>query len=181
MEKCNLCSEASDFNYCLRGKNSDKTGLMIVLHRADRRINEYLEGYWGALTNSATGIILDKMLIMAGLEFQDVYMTNFFKCLLPKDRSPSWIEYDNCKKILDGQIQEFSPNCMVIFGNSTYKHLFPKESKKARITDQDKVLEYNGIPALISLHPSQIWKKLNPGLQKEYINRVSEFLTKYKR
>lgn len=179
--ECKLCEGASHYNYGLRGRNADKTGLMVALHRADGRIHEYFEGYWGALINSATGIILDKMLKQAGLDFSDVYLTNFFKCILPRDRHPRKQEYRNCLIVFNEQVLEFNPIRIVIFGNEVYRHMFPEQAKEVRISDVDGELDYGGIPALVSIHPSQIWKKRNPGLQEPYIKRVSEFLAKYKR
>jgi len=181
MRNCRLCKEAFNLNHGLKGDKADKTKLMLVLHRADNRIHEYLEGYWGALMNSATGITLDKMLKRADLDFQDVYLTNFFKCLLPRDRHPTKEEYLNCSGILESQVRGFLPSGIVLFGNEAYRHVFPESARKTRINQADSELDYRGVPTLVSMHPSQVWKKLNPELQEPYIRRVSEFLKRYKR
>ncbi len=178
--ECKLCESASHYNPGLIGENSDKTKLMIVLHRADRRISEYLEGYWGALANSATGTILDKMLKRAALDLSDIYLTSLFKCLLPEDRHPKRQEYRNCLSVFERQVGEFHPRGMVVFGNEPYKHIFPEQSGEIKIADLGRELSYQGTPVLVSIHPSQIWKKRNPQLQEPYIKRVADFLTKYK-
>ncbi len=155
MRECSLCKGAFDFNYGLKGKDADKTGLMVVLHRADARIHEYLEGYWGALINSATGSVLDKMLKRAGLDFPDVYLTNFFKCLLLGDRLPTGPEYWNCRGVFHEQVEKFRPRGIVVFGNPAYETLFIGEPR-IRIQDQRAELVYQGVPTLISIHPFYI-------------------------
>ncbi|OGJ16828.1 hypothetical protein A3K73_08740 [Candidatus Pacearchaeota archaeon RBG_13_36_9] len=181
MNKCSRCEQATNFHYGLKGERADKTKLLMLPHRADRRIEEYLEGYWGALKHSATGSTLDRMLKAAGLEFQDIYLTNFFKCLLPKDRHPTKQEYENCLIQFQQQVEDFQPNGIVIFGNEPYMHIFPEQAKTTPITQANGELTYNETPVLVSIHPSQIWKKRNPNLQRHYIERVSAFLIKYKR
>jgi uracil-DNA glycosylase family 4 len=180
MKTCSLCSEASNFNYCLKGERADAIKFLFVLHRADRRIHEYFEGYWGALKNSATGIILDDILKEAELDFDDILLTNFFKCLLPEDRRPSKQEYFNCLTLFQQQVQEFNPRAIVIFGNRPYQCTFPKRSKLIKITELKEELNYEERPCLVSMHPSQIWKKLSPELKGPYIRRVANFLKKYK-
>jgi uracil-DNA glycosylase family 4 len=180
MEHCSICEQTHDFSYGLKGERAEKTKLLMVLHRADKRIGEYFDGHSGALRNSATGTILDRILQEAGLNFEDIYLTNFFKCLLPKDRHPTKQEYGNCLIRFREQTEDFQPKGIVIFGNEPYLHIFPEQAKATPISLANEELSYNGTPALVSIHPSQIWKKRNPGLQKPYIKRVSDFLIKYK-
>ncbi len=179
MKKCNLCKEASNFNYGFKGENADLTKLLIVLHRPDIRITEYFGGSLDALMHSATGRILDKILEQAGLDLPDVYITNFFKCLLLQDHRPSPEQYRNCLSIFKQQVEEFEPKAIVIFGARPYKYIFPEERKKHKITELKTVLFYNETPCLVSIHPSQIWKKLNSDLKKPHIKRIAEFIKEY--
>ncbi len=177
MKQCNLCEKAFNFNPGLKGKNADITKLLFVLHRSDTRIFEYLEDYWGAFVNSATGVILDRMLKKADLDLPDIYITNLFKCLLPNNSRPSSEQYQNCLKIFEQQVRTFEPRAIIIFGNRPYRHIFPEESRRTKIEDiSSQVLSYNGIPCLVSIHPSQIWKKINPELQEPYIRKIAKFL-----
>ena len=177
MKQCTLCEKAFNFNPGLKGKNADITKLLFVLHRSDTRTFEYFENYWGAFVNSATGVILDRMLKKADLDLPDIYITNLFKCLLPKNSRPSSEQYQNCLKIFEQQVRTFEPRAMVVFGNMSYKYIFQGKYSKHKITDvSGQVLSYNGIPCLVSIHPSQIWKKINPELQEPYIRKIAKFL-----
>jgi len=181
MQTCKLCPNAESFNYGLKGKDADKTKLLIILHREVKRGELFLEGYWGALQHSATGKIVDKMLKQADLEWKDIYLTNLLKCFI-KGRNPRKQEYANCLSILEKQIEEFSPSGIVLFGSQPYKTLFPVQAKKTNLTRRTRrVLRCQKIPCLVSIHPSAIWKLLNHTKQAPHIEKVADFLRKYRR
>jgi len=196
MKECNLCKEAYGFNFGLEGNASVKTKIMFVLHRSDNETTEFFGGYLAALRQRNTGIILERMLQYCNLDFNDIYLTNLFKCLLPKDRTPSIQEYQNCFEVFKKQITEFNPVSMVAFGPTVYEYLFPKNFKEQKLSEVEKKILYCDeipelvIPTLILPHPSYIWK-FHPGFntrmwkklcsekQEPYFKALKEFLERF--
>jgi uracil-DNA glycosylase family 4 len=180
MKDCDLCKRAYQFNYGLKGRNADNTRFLFILNRADKRLNTILPGlptYETALRTSATGSILEQALEYSGLTFERIYITNFFKCLLPQDASPGLEECKNCLTVLNHQIAEFQPKKIIAFGNRPYQNMFPEQAKKQKLTQIiGTTLEYQNTPTLIMIHPSQIWKLLNPEKQRPYFEIIKEFL-----
>jgi uracil-DNA glycosylase family 4 len=183
MKHCNLCNQASNFQIGLKGKNTDITKLLFVLHRPDKRITETFLNYEAVLRTTKTGYEIDLLLEYCGLNWKDVFITNFFKCTLPKDKNPKKQEYENCLQIFSQQVRDFKPKKIIVFGNQPYKHLFPEQSKQTKIKkayNQD--LMYQSTPTLILPHPSRLWA-LNPqsdrfisDKQMPYFNRAKQFL-----
>lgn len=98
---CQLCSGAYGFNPGLLGKNASQTGIMFILHRPDERAVSTLgeESYETALRDARTGKTLSGMLGYCGLTWNDIFLTNLFKCVLLNDRQPSKEEYERCLEL----------------------------------------------------------------------------------
>lgn len=130
-----LCLGASDYHPGLMGQRAEKTGLMFILNHSDSRAKEQtlFDDYMIALLKSRTGRRLNDILKISSLDFEDVFITNLFKCLLPEDREPLVKEYRRCLSILEAQIEEFRPKKLVLFGHLVYKSLFSDSAIKTRI------------------------------------------------
>ncbi len=158
---CNLCNEASNFHYGLKGTNAENTKLLFVLHKPDSRIIEnclsFTDPYFIALAESATGKNLSRLLSQCELNLDDIFLTNLFKCTLPEDRNPKKTEYQNCLKILNNQILEFSPKKIVVCGRKAYEILFPKDYNKVHDDSSLATIHsYSEIPSFILPHPSSM-------------------------
>jgi uracil-DNA glycosylase family 4 len=193
--KCNLCEGSKIFHYGLKGSNSDNTGLLWVLNKPDLRVNNLWEGderYRIALHGTNTGRVVEEALQFCGLSYEDIYLTNVFKCVLKEDRKPS---RDDRRRCLDSffqiQLSLFNPSEMVAFGAHVFETLFPKLVTKSR-KHQDyigTVQDYQGIPILVANHPSWIWS-LNPmratgkgstEAQREHYQMIKEFTEEFRR
>ncbi|GBE19752.1 MAG TPA: hypothetical protein ENG87_03540 [Candidatus Pacearchaeota archaeon] len=178
MEKCNQCLGASNFHYGVRGKNADRSKILFVLNKPDSRTHS-LFGYEAALQETKTGQQLAEILKYNGITFEDIYLTNFYKCSLSHDREPSKKEYKKCLKIFKEQIKEFKPEKIVLFGRNPYMHLFPESSKKENLEKKaGKILHLKRIPVMISLHPSTIWALRAPEKQEIHYRKIQDFLTR---
>lgn len=150
MKNCTLCNGAYEFNAGIVGKNYKNEGLMFILHKSDSRA---LNGYSDALRKTNTGRTVDNILDMAGLNLDDIVLTNFYKCLLPNDKNPNSIQYNNCKKVLNSQIKKMNPQKIVLFGAPVYSHFF--DDPEVSFSDVvGKVVRNNKISSFISYHPS---------------------------
>ena len=70
-----------------------------------------------------SGKILDKLLELAAIRRDSVYMTNLVKCKLPKNRKPKQDEIDACSHFLDEEIAILSAKIIVPLGYYAARYL----------------------------------------------------------
>jgi uracil-DNA glycosylase family 4 len=176
----NPCKDAFSYSQGIKGVNADLAGILFVLNRADSRLlqqslfnNAHLE----AIIKTPTGKALDEILRYCNLSFDDVYITNLFKCLLPGDRSPRRNEYRNCTRLLEQQVDDFKPRRIVAFGNMAYAFMFPGLAAEYRFeTRVGQAFAFHDIPTLISHHPSKLVYFPSENKRWSY-EKIKEFLT----
>lgn len=80
------------------------------------------------------GKFLDKMLKVAELDREKVFITNVVKCRPPSNRDPKKEEVNACKNWLEKQISVIDPKMIVVLGRIALK----------RLLDKDKIGELRG-------------------------------------
>lgn len=161
----------------LKGKDFDRSRIMFVLHKPDRRVEEVLwqkQKYEMALWASKTGSEVLQLLEYCGLTADDVFLTNLVKCTLRNDAKPRKEEYANCLGNLDLQIDTHNPRKIVGFGSAVYENLFPGNGKITRVVGEQ--FSYQGVPTLVMNHPSRIWAFLDPLRKEKEYEKVRRFL-----
>lgn len=159
--------------------NADAKGILFLLNRADSRLlqqslfnNTHLE----AIVKTPTGKILREIVDYCNLSFDDVYITNLFKCLLPGDKEPKRKQYQSCVRLLDVQIADFEPQKIVAFGSKVYEFMFPAYAAENNFEATVlKVLDFQGIPTLISNHPCKLGSIISKTREKHY-DAIDKFL-----
>ena len=176
------CERAFNYNSGRKGRNADKTKLLLVANHSDSRttfqaslIREEGIDYELTLLKTQTGRNLVEMLKSCGLTLEDIYFTNIFKCLLPEDREPKREEYEACLKMLEGQVREFGPRGIIALSHQAYRFMFPEEKSK-HLESIGRVLRYKEVPTFISLHPRRIWS-LPLEERLTHYQKVKEFLS----
>ncbi len=166
-------------NFGIKGSNYENSRIMFVLHRSDSRAlslaatqlampsfsgnNNVDAAYWNALRKSDTGRVISWLLkSYCNMSWDDVFVTNFFKCLLPKtakgkDREPRENEYLMCADVLRKQIISAAPKKIVAFGGKTIEYMLPeitlgKDLPSLALTTHS----YENIPLIVSYHPRKI-------------------------
>jgi len=175
---CGSCESAFCYFEGLKGKNSGLTKIMFVANRSDSRAlsPEWGSSYMTALLASKTGKILTEILAYSCLSFEDIFLTNVYKCLLPDDREPRAQEYKNCRTVLEAQIAEFSPKKIVTLGQKAYCQLFPEESLKVLHRDAvGQMMSYHDTPTLVFLHPREVWYLPREEKNEKY-SQIADFL-----
>jgi len=176
---CNKCEGAYSFNQGIKGKNADLTKLLLVLHKSDSRATiPVLPGlgfddYESAFMNAPTGLVINGLLKFCSLRFDDIYLTNIFKCLLPGDRQPAKKEYENCLPVLEAQVNDFNPSKIIIFGAKVADRML-KNGYTA--IDSGEIHEYLKVPALSLDHPSAPWVRNHFYREKYYFKKALEFI-----
>lgn len=122
-----------------------------------------------------TGQLLRDMLQEAGLDLQDVWITNTVRCRPPGNRDPLPEEVGACSAWLDQQIQALQPELYVLVGRIAMSSLIPSH-KKGITRTQGEWLEFRGKPALVILHPSYISRQQtqDPGLRGQTVNHLKK-------
>jgi DNA polymerase len=75
------------------------------------------------------GKLLDELLHAAGVNREDIYITNILKCRPPNNRNPHQSEIATCTSYLDKQIRLIKPSTIVTLGNFATTYLLKKYDK----------------------------------------------------
>jgi uracil-DNA glycosylase len=111
----------------------------------------YYEDKSGRPFVGAAGKFLDELLALAGLQRDDVFITNIVKCRPPNNRDPRDEEILACHDWLDTQLELIQPQAVVTLGRHSMNRFLPGESI-SRIHGQ--VREVNGVTVVPMFHPA---------------------------
>lgn len=148
---------------CMAGTGPKNAKIMIVGEAPGD-----LEDRTGRHFQGRGGKLLDDLLVAAGIERKDCYLTNLVKCRPPEGRSPSAKEASTCKEYLIREIAEVKPEFILTLGATVLKAL----TKKAKITEiHGQPFEYMGSQVIPSFHPNMALRDPTrlPGLRKDII------------
>ena len=105
------------------------------------------------------GKLLDNMLAAIGLRRgENVYIANVVKCRPPGNRNPEPEEAARCEAYLQRQIALVKPRLIVALGRVAALNLLAREASIASL--RGRVLDYKGIPLLVTYHPAYLLRNL---------------------
>lgn len=110
------------------------------------------EDLQGRPFRGAVGNLLDSCLRDAGLQREDVFLTNLVKCLPPKKRLPIREEVDCCSGFLIEQLAHVRPDVVVTLGQFTTDVLLGRQVPLARIAGYR--FDLYGATLIPTYHPS---------------------------
>jgi uracil-DNA glycosylase family 4 len=123
------------------------------------------------------GLLLDKMLFAIGLKRDDVFIANVLKCRPPQNRDPLPAEVVQCEPYLQKQLDLIKPKVLVSLGRISGQTLLRCNDSLTAL--RNKIHEYNGIPLLVTYHPSALLR--NPRWKRESwidLKKLRELLEK---
>lgn len=102
------------------------------------------------------GRFLDELLSMAGLNRQDVYITNIVKHRPPGNRDPDGGEVTACRPWLDQQLAVIKPRMIVTLGRFAMEQVLSKEELRGRGISKvhGEVFQREGRFVVPMLHPA---------------------------
>ena len=115
------------------------------------------------------GKYLDQLLRSAGINREDVFITNMIKCRAPNNRDPEPVEMEACSKYLNRQIEIMDPDLIVTLGRfSTDKFLPGEKISKAR----GRLRRKNGRNILPIIHPAAGLRRneMREAIDKDFAN-----------
>jgi len=117
--KCELCRSRT---HAVPGEGNPKARVMLIGEGPG-----FYEDREGRPFIGNSGKFLSSLLAKAGLEREDVFITNVVKCRPPGNRDPLPDEIAACAPYLDGQIAVIDPDVIVTLGRFSMARWFAGE------------------------------------------------------
>jgi len=120
----------------------------------------YNEDLQGRPFVGAAGNLLNEMLKLAGLNREEVFITNVVKCRPPNNRDPAEEEVEACKPYLLRQLKVIQPEIVVCLGRHSARVLFELAGLRfesvMRARGEPRRLTVSGLEILClpTLHPA---------------------------
>lgn len=132
------------------GADEDEQGIPFV-GRAGQLLTQMIEN-----TAGKEGIHIER---------SDVYICNVVKCRPPENRAPQPDEMEVCGQFLYRQLMTIQPKAICALGGTAMKALL---SSKLGITKmRGEWQKWNGIPLMITYHPSYLLRQYNQQAKRE--------------
>ena len=118
------------------------------------------------------GRVLDEALSAAGLDREDLYLTNAVKHFKWKAKGkrriherPNRAEVVACRPWLDAELSIVHPAVLVVLGATAGQALF---GSKFRVgAARESTLDYEGVPVVATIHPSAVLRAPDAGAREE--------------
>jgi uracil-DNA glycosylase family 4 len=104
-----------------------------------------------------SGMLLERLLEVAGLTRHEVYITSCVKCRPPNNRTPHALELDVCQENwLNRQIDLVDPRVIVLLGKVAINQLLAQEGSLRELHGQ--TIRQNGRLYLMTYHPAAAFR-----------------------
>ena len=168
-----LCKAIKSCNSCkldvtpLCGEGNLNARIMLIAQSPGEKENLNHRMFIGP-----SGKVLDKLLKLAGVSREEIYMTNLIKCHLPHNRKPKEKEIQTCGRWLEKEIELIKPEILVPLGFFATRYLFKRYN--IRLPEKKKFYKVYGKliwTGEIKIYPLQHPAALlyNPQLEEEMV------------
>ena len=118
VKSCRRCGLWRSRRNPVFGEGNPESGIVFIGEAPGRS-----EDLAGRPFVGAAGKVLDRMLGLAGLSRQDVYITNVLKCRPPGNRDPRPEEIEACTPYLERQLMIIRPRVVVTLGRHALNYV----------------------------------------------------------
>ncbi|MFO7260048.1 MAG: uracil-DNA glycosylase [bacterium] len=175
MACCTRCELASGRTQVVPGVGPRRAAVLILGEapgaEEDRR---------GAPFVGRAGRLLDRLLANAGLEREDVFITNVVACRPPGNRTPRAAEIRAHAPWLDAQLRLVQPRLIVTLGRVALGY-FIRNAKVTELRGKATTVERDGrrLTILPTLHPAAVLRApdLLPSVEEDF-GRIREVLAR---
>ncbi|MBR74701.1 MAG: uracil-DNA glycosylase [Dehalococcoidaceae bacterium] len=143
---CPNCNLAKTRLHAVPGQGNSEAKIMFVGEAPGK--NEDLKGIPFV---GAAGKYLDKLLELAYLSREEIFITNIVKCRPPDNRDPLTEEIEECSKYLNAQINLMKPKLIVTLGRHSLHHWVP-DGAISKI--HGSIMEINKLTICPMYHPA---------------------------
>ena len=106
-----------------------------------------------------SGQLLDKILLAAGFQRQEVYICNILKCRPPGNRNPLADEIECCMPWLLQQIEIIRPAIILMLGKVAANTLFNNNNSLSSM--RGKLLSWQKVDCFVTYHPAALLRNPN--------------------
>lgn len=121
IRSCERCRLSATRKHALSGEGNLGAKIMLVALSPGAK-----EDIQNRMFVGPSGQVLNRLLKVAGIDRELVYMTNLVKCVLPKNRKPKADEIELCSFYLDQEIAIIQPEVLVPLGYYATQALLKK-------------------------------------------------------
>ena len=153
------------------GEGNPTATIMFVGEAPGRKEDELGKPFVGS-----AGKILNEVLVKAGIDKSEIFITNVVKCRPPDNRVPQLDETTTCiANYLQRQIQIIRPRVICIMGSTALESLL---GMKSILIHRGKTVYRNNIKYFLTIHPAATIynRKLRSYLEKDMTILAKEYL-----
>ncbi len=147
IRQCRRCPLARTRKNAVPGEGPADAPIMFIGEAPGRDEDEQGRPFVGA-----AGKYLNGLLRRAGVEREQVFITNIVKCRPPGNREPNPDEVEACREFLDGQIAAIQPKVICLLGRPATVALLGRSVSMKDV--HGKQIERNGIIYIPLYHPA---------------------------
>ncbi|MDR0303576.1 MAG: uracil-DNA glycosylase, partial [Chitinispirillales bacterium] len=149
---CVACSLAKTRKKFVFGAGTAFTDIMVIGEAPGEQ-----EDLQGKPFVGAAGELLTKMLAAIHIERKDIFIANILKCRPPMNRTPNQPEVAACIPILKKQIEIIKPKALLLLGKTAANNVLQNDKSVGSL--RGIVHYFDGIPAIVSYHPSALLRE----------------------
>lgn len=148
--KCALCETRTQTVFGTGNKTAD---WMIIGEAPGQHEDEQGKPFVGK-----AGLLLTEMLRAAGLDRDEVFITNILKCRPPGNRDPKQEEVESCSAYLRQQRELLKPKIILAVGRIAAQTLLNTDAPLTKL--RGKVHKLDGVPLVVVYHPAYLLRSL---------------------
>lgn len=154
VKKCSKCSLSQSRQNTVFGVGDQNARVMVIGEAPGEE-----EDRQGSPFVGRAGMLLNQMLLAAGLSREAVYIANILKCRPPGNRNPDSEEVKACNGYLQQQIALIQPDVILAAGGIAAKNLLQSVEAVGRLRGKMHHYGKTKIPLLVTYHPSYLLRK----------------------
>lgn len=170
---CENCSLSATRKHALTGEGNIGASILFVALSPGSKEDEGNRMFIGP-----SGRVFNRLLQKAGIERKSVFMTNLVKCILPKNRKPTWSEIEKCSPFLNDEISIIQPQIIVPLGYYATRSILIKYHADPSTTEMSfknvngQLLMLGGMKIFPMTHPSALL--YNPSFESVTIDKYKK-------
>ena len=151
MASCTACELHRTRTHTVFGTGSRQADWMIIGEAPGADEDRQGEPFVGR-----AGQLLTEMLCAAGLQRQDVFITNILKCRPPQNRDPRPEEVASCHAFLQRQVALVRPSLILAVGRIAAHNLLETDTPVGRLRGRIHHYGEGRMPLIVTYHPAYL-------------------------
>ncbi len=162
---CRKCSELADTrNNVVLGEGAIPCDILFLGEAPGKREDDTGKPFQGA-----AGQILRAIMHAAGISVLGSHILNVLKCRPPDNRNPLETELANCRPFLEHQLKVIKPKAIIAMGRFAQAFVLQRDADKIQVLkNAGKTTTYQGIPAVLTFHPSYLSRSSSPQVEAAF-------------